>query len=244
MFHILVQIYNQLRLAKIRANKSEYLQKAQEIGYPLIVKPANLGSSIGISIAHDEKEFIKAVNDCFVFDDKLLVEKLIKNLKEVNCSVLGNSRHQKISLIEEVIKNDEILSFKDKYAPKSGSKSKMAAKASKPTSSKGMASTSRIVPALITEKQQELVESMARSTFKVLDSSGVCRIDFIIDNDNGMVYVNEINTIPGSLANYLWQPLGIGFNDLLDELVAIALENKREEKRKVSSFDTNILANY
>ena len=226
-------------------NKQDYyLKQATQIGYPVIVKPANLGSSIGIEIAHDNKEFIEAIKNCSLYDNKIVVEKLVEDLLEVNCSVLGDRFACKASVLEEVMKNDEILSYNDKYKP-NGAKGKMGSKTKLSSNgSKGMEATSRIIPAPLDEELTEKIQLMAKQTFKVLGSSGIVRIDFLIDKQNNQVYVNEINNIPGSLANYLWAPLGYSFSDLLDELIKIAVDNQRRKEKMVFSFDTNILENY
>ena len=226
----------------IDENIKEYETKAEEIGYPLIVKPANLGSSIGIEIVHKKEELKSKLKACAAYDDKLLVEKMIKNLKEVNISVMGNLKEASLSAIEEVMKNDELLSFKDKYE---GRGSKKGIKVpSKTGGSKGMASTSRKVPAKLKKKQEEKVKDYALKAFKALNASGVTRIDFLIDNDDDKVYVNEINSIPGSLAFYLWSEVGVDFKKECDMLIENALKVYKEKKKKTRTFDTNILSNY
>ena len=222
-----------------------YIEKAAQLGYPVIVKPANLGSSIGIEIAHSDEEFVEAIKSCSKFDDKIAVEKVVADLLEINCSVLGNRYECRPSVLEEVFKNDEILSFDDKYQPK-GSKSKIGGTktGAKTSGSKGMASTSRCVPARIEDAMTSEIQKMAVDTFKVLGSSGVVRIDFMINRKTNEIFVNEINSIPGSLANYLWSPLGYEFSDLLDELIKIAIDNRRHNEKMIFSFDTNILQNF
>lgn len=226
---------------EIKSNIDDIKTKAKKIGYPLIIKPANLGSSIGIEIVHNEDELVDKLKEASNYDFKLVVEKMVTNLKEVNISVMGNVFEAKTSLIEEVIKNDELLSFKDKYEGGSKSNKKLKVQTS---SSKGMASTNRKIPADITEKQTELINTLALKAFKALNANGVVRIDFIIDDDNDKVYVNEINSIPGSLAFYLWKDKGIDFTSLCDELIDNAIKMYREKEKKTYSFDTNILSNY
>ena len=216
-------------------------KKALSIGYPLIVKPSNLGSSIGIEIVHNKKELLPKLKEAANYDDKLLIEKMVTNLKEVNISVMGNIFEAKLSAIEEVMKNDELLSFKDKYES-SGGKKGPAKKI--PSASKGMASTSRRIPANLLAKQEKTIQECALKSFKALNANGVVRIDFIIDKDNNEVYVNEINSIPGSLAFYLWKEVGIEFKEECNILIDNALRMYREEKKKTRTFDTNILSNY
>jgi D-alanine-D-alanine ligase len=160
---------------------------------------------------------------------------------ELNCSVLGDSYHAEASVIEQVgsASSDELLSFADKY--QGGGK---AAKGAKSSGSKGMASTARIVPAPISPEQTKLIQDLSLQTFRVLGASGVCRIDFMMDKETQKVYVNEINTIPGSLAFYLWESTGMPFASLMDKLVALALERERRRSRITFSYDTNLLSTY
>lgn len=226
----------------INEDIKEITQKADKIGYPLIVKPANLGSSIGIEVVHNQKELAKKLKLCAAYDNKLVVEKMVTNLKEVNISVMGNTNDFKLSAIEEVMKNDELLSFKDKYESSNGKKG--PSKLKTPSGSKGMASTSRQIPAKLTKKQEDSIKDIASKAFKALNASGVVRIDYIIDKDNSKVYINEINSIPGSLAFYLWKEVGIEFDKECDKLIENAIKIYYEKKKMIRSFDTNILSNY
>ena len=226
-----------------------YIAKADKMGYPLIVKPANLGSSIGIEIAHNHDEFAEKVKSASEYDTKIVIEHMITNLKEANCSVMGSVEDCKAAPIEEVLKGDEILSFENKYlgnGSSKGSKAKMPAKA--PTKgtkgSSGMASATRRVPAEIGEAKTKLVQEIAVKAFKVLNAHGCVRIDFMIDQDTDQVYVNEINSIPGSLAFYLWQEAGMSFDQECDFLIENALKRYRQKEKMTFSFDTNILSTF
>lgn len=203
----------------------------ENIKYPVIVKPINLGSSVGIKIAHDKEELFEALEYSYSFSKNVLIEKAITNLKEINCSVLGDYEEAIASECEEPIGSDEILSYEDKYI----------SNGSKKTGSKGMTSLDRKLPAEITEELKVKIQELAVKTFKALNCNGVSRIDFMIDQDNNEVYVNEINTIPGSLSFYLWKATGIEYEELLDRLIKLALKRDREEKDISYSFDTNIL---
>lgn len=201
--------------------------KCQTLGYPLIIKPANLGSSVGISIIHDQKELHPALKEAFLYDEKVVIEKVVENLRELNISIMGNRKSKEISSIEEVIRQDHILSYKDKYE---GS-----------DSSKGMASTNRILPAQISDEMKKQIEAYAIATFDELCAEGIVRIDFLIDDQEKIVYVNEINTIPGSLAFYLWKDKGYSFTSLLDQLITIGIDKVKRKERRVTSYDTNVL---
>lgn len=202
----------------------------KEIAFPLIVKPVNLGSSVGIKIAKNKKELVEALEYAFTFAKKILVERAVMNLREINCSVLGDFESAVASECEEPIGTDEILSYEDKYIS-NGSKS----------GSKGMSSLKRKLPADISKEMKEKIQTLAVKTFKVLGCNGVSRIDFIIEN-NEDVYVNEINTIPGSLSFYLWNATGIDYKEQLSKMVDLALKRAREEKDISYSFETNILS--
>ncbi len=215
-------------------NEENILNNIKKLKYPVVVKPATLGSSIGISYVKDEKEINNAINEAIKYDNKILVEKAVSNLIEVNASVIGNIEFQKVSSLEEVMGLDEILSFTDKYL--SGSKTK--------TSSKGIESTSRIIPARISAKLTEEIKETSKKVFKLLNLSGVCRIDYLIDSKTNKFYVNEPNTCPGSLSFYLWKEDGIEYKDLLDEIITIGIKDYKSKKKKVKSFDSNILKGF
>lgn len=212
-------------------NKENILKEIKKIGYPVIVKPATLGSSIGIEVAKNEKDIESKIEDAMEYDTKIVVEKVIENLTEVNASVLGNYEYQKVSPLEEVMGEDEILSFADKYLGNAKSKG---------TTSKGMASTSRIVPARIPEKLTKEIQDTAKQVFKVLNLSGVCRVDFLIDNKENKFYVNEPNTCPGSLSFYLWKEAGMKYSELLDEMISIAIKEYKHKNQKTMSFKSSI----
>ena len=222
----------------------DYFKKAKKIGFPLIAKPANLGSSIGIEVIKTEEEFEEKISECLKYDFKVVVEKMIANLKEVNISIIGGDEKAKCSAIEEV--TNGFLDFDKKYQPGSGSKgAKKGVKVpAAKGASKGMASTVRKVPAELKEGQKEEIEKIALKAFRALNSFGCVRIDFMIDNDTDKVYCNEINTIPGSLAFYLWKEEGVDFSQECDELINNALNRYARRSRKTYSFDTNILDNY
>ena len=204
------------------------------ISYPVIVKPVNLGSSVGIGIAKDQTELKNRIDEAFTYSKKVLVEKAVMNLKEINCSVLGDYEEAKASECEEPVKTDEILSYKDKYISGGGKKG----------GSKSMNAGVLKLPADITKEQKETIQKLALKTFKVLGASGVIRIDFIIDQDDGKIYVNEPNTIPGSLSFHLWRATGLEYSDMLDKVIDLALKRHREEENLTFSVDTNILSGY
>lgn len=213
----------------------------KDINFPVIVKPNSLGSSIGISVCNDAEELYEALKLVFCFDDVALVEKYIKNLKEVNISVLGDKNDMICSVTEQPVSNG-ILSFEKKYLSNS-TKQVNVSKTNKTVGTKnGMQSMGRIIPADITKKQESTIKNLAKKIFAVTKSKGVVRIDFIIDTDTQKVYANEINTIPGSFAFYLWEKSGISFSKLIDRLIEIAENSKKESNKLTTSFMSSVLS--
>ena len=200
------------------------------LGYPVIVKPANLGSSVGISVAKNKDELVSSIDDAYMYATKILVEHAITRLREINCAVLGDELDAEASECEEPLHSKDILSYEDKYL--SGGKG---------TKSQGMASVSRKIPAELSSEKRQEVRELAVKTFKCLGCNGVARIDFMIDEETDKLYVNEINTIPGSLAFYLWEPLGLKYTKLLDRMIELAYKRVRIESNITYTFDTNIL---
>ncbi len=182
---------------------------------------------MGIKKASNREKLEEALELAFEFSLKVLCERAIVNLKEINCAVLGDGEEALASECEEPITGDEILSYKDKYMD---------------NGSKGMSGLKRRMPADITNEQRECVRDMAVKAFKCLGCSGVARIDFMMDTETKQIFINEINTIPGSLSFYLWEPLGIKYDELLDRLVSLALKRERERAALHFSFETNVLS--
>ena len=236
-------------------NLDDTIKKIEDkFNYPVIVKPVNLGSSIGIKKAKDKNDLKDALELAFSYASVVIVERAIVNLREINCSVVGDKLNAETSVLEEPFGNDEILSFVDKYmsggkgmskAGKTGSGvsnfSKTGGAKLSGTKSQGMASLKRQVPANVTSEMEEKIRTMALKTFKILGCSGVCRIDFLVDKDNDEVFVTEINTIPGSLSYYLWEPKGVKYKELLDRLIKIAIDNHRREENLNFVFESNVL---
>lgn len=204
------------------------------IGYPVIVKPANLGSSVGISIAHNREELKECVKTASAFASRIIVEKMIQNMQEINCSVLGDTDDYQTSVCEEPLKTGEFLSYERKYM--GGGKSKTTC------SNRGMAISDKRIPADLPKEISTEIQRLAGETFRVLSCHGVSRVDVMIDRSNNRIYVNEINTIPGSLSYYLWEASGMPFSNLLDRLVSLALKRKREEAGKTYTYTQNIFA--
>lgn len=229
----------------IRLSSGEYRENVnasilsieEKIGYPVIVKPINCGSSIGISKAESRDELLEALDEAFSYSEFIITERAVVSLREINCSVLGDCYTAEASECEEPISGDKILSFKDKYLSGGGKTPSKAEGASE-----GMASLKRIIPAPIPSELREEIRDMAVRVFKALNCAGVARIDFLLDTDTGKVYFNEINTIPGSLSFYLWEPLGVKYPQLLDRILSLALARYRKEASITYSFESSVLS--
>jgi D-alanine-D-alanine ligase len=263
------------------ARRDELIARIEtELAYPVIVKPANLGSSVGISRARDRGELTRAVAEATGYSSRLLIERMIEPLREINCSVLGSPDDHRTSVCEEPIHSDDILSYADKYlrgggggdakgAAKGGAKGATTPSASRPplltqegnpsraaakaapfgaktvsggkSVSGGMSSTRRRIPADLPDALSDEIRRLASETFRVLGCDGVARVDFILDGGS-KVYVNEINTIPGSLSFYLWEATGLDFASLMDTLIAGALQRTRDKSHKTLTYSANIFS--
>ncbi len=236
----------------------------QAFAYPVVVKPANLGSSVGISLAKDRQALEDALDLAFAYAAQAIVEPAVANLREINCSVLGYGQEARASECEEPIQGlsgdgQGILSYADKYMGGSGrgkmggkmppslpdgsggAKSQAAKGAAGSGSEGGMASLARLIPAPIDEELRERIRDMAVQAFLGLGCGGVARIDFLMDGGTGQVYFNEINTIPGSLAFYLWEPLGLSYGALLDEMIRLAWKRQQDRQKTTFALESNLL---
>ena len=208
-------------------------------GYPVIIKPVNLGSSVGIGIAKSRDELIDAIDDAFRYAARIMAEHAISKLREINCAVLGDENEAEASECEEPLTSGDILSYEDKYV--SGGGKKGGAKGRSGSKGAGMANLSRKIPADLSPEKREEIRELAVKAFKALGCNGVSRIDFMIDEEEDKLYFNEINPIPGSLSFYLWEPIGVPYKELLDRMIQLALRRTRIEESLTFTFDTNIL---
>lgn len=207
------------------------------VGLPCVVKPVNLGSSVGIGFARDEETLAQCIADALSYAPVVLCERAVQNLREINCAVLGDRDGVRVSVCEEPLNATDVLTYRDKYMAQNG------AKGAKTEGSSGMAQLARRVPADLTPEQAQTAQSLAEQAFLAIDASGCARVDLLLDDKTGVFTVNEINTIPGSLAFYLWEASGLSFSGLLDELISLALKRRRELDALQRSFDVNLLQN-
>ena len=194
----------------------------KDLKYPVFVKPANLGSSVGITKAHSRDELKASMDEAAKFDRKLIIEEGVGGAKakarEIECSVLGND-DPKASVPGEIVPGKEFYDYEAKYL------------------SEG---SQLMIPARLSRKQQKQVQEMAIAAFQAVDCAGLARVDFLMDPKTGKIYVNEINTMPGftaiSMYPKLWDASGLKYPELIDRLIALALERHEEKRRNKYSY--------
>jgi D-alanine-D-alanine ligase len=202
------------------------------LAYPMFVKPANAGSSVGISKAHNSKELHNAIEVAAAYDERILVEEGFMGAREINISVIGNAGSElTTSVLEEVFPSQDLLSYADKYQ-------------TDPSAPQGMASAKRVIPAKLEVAQAEQLAELSKKAFSAIIGSGLARIDFLVKETSGEIIVIEINTLPGSLAFYLWDKTGVSFTNLTSQLIDLALARHAERAQNIVSFNSNILETF
>lgn len=209
--------------SEFEADKDEIIRNIEKIGYPLIVKPANLGSSVGISKAKNYEELLFSIEVAMNYDRKIIVEKCLENVKEINCAVMGYENNLIASLCEEPVGWKEFLTYEDKYVNKK----------------KDASESKTRIPADIPDDITSSIKNYAKESFKAVDCCGDARIDFLYDGNN--IFVNEINTIPGSIAFYLWEGMNISFTDLISKIIEFAELQQNQRKLNIVSYDIDLL---
>lgn len=200
----------------------------KQLGYPVFVKPANLGSSIGVSRADDREGLKDSLELAFDYDRRVLVEKGLDRPIELNCSVLGYDDQVEASPIEMPVSGEEFLDFREKYLASGGSK--------------GMASLHRILPAPIPDELRDRLQALSCDIFRLMDCKGVVRIDYMWDRDTEEIYITEINTIPGSMAFYLWENAGVHYARLIDRMVDCAKRAYEDKNLRNYAYTSDILS--
>lgn len=221
-----IKVAKDFLITKGDQNEKEIAKEAKKIGFPLYVKPANLGSSIGVTRVEKISDLNNALEVAFCYDNRVLLEEAIEFDKEVNISIMGNNPYI-LSVPEQPVSSGKTLSFNDKYLSDSGK-------------SKGMASLKRLIPAPISPTQLGTIQEWASKIFGAINGKGLARVDFMISKKGDIVF-NEINTIPGSLAFFLWEKSGYPFPKLVDHLLHLAVESWKSKQQKTFTFESNIL---
>ncbi|MDE6758518.1 MAG: D-alanine--D-alanine ligase [Clostridia bacterium] len=186
------------------------------IGFPLIVKPAKQGSSIGISICKTEEELQENLKVAFVYDKKVVIEKALTDFKEINCACIKSKDKIYPSTLEEPVGWQEFLTFEDKYMSGGGKVTKTSAR--------------RIFPAELSDNESKKVQNMTAKLYSALECKGIIRCDFLLDKASGEIYLNEINTIPGSLAGYLYEDRDLRLKDIIEIIVEEAIKESKEQR--------------
>ena len=190
----------------------------RDLRYPVFVKPANLGSSVGISKARSREEFDPAMKLALEFDRKIVIEAAVPNAREIECSVLGNDEPA-ASVPGEVIPSREFYDYEAKYIDE-GSQT--------------------LIPAPLTDEQAATIRRLAIEAFKAVDGAGMARVDFLMDRESGEIVVNEVNTIPGfttiSMYPKMWEATGLSYPALIDRLIALAIERHAEKQQLRTSI--------
>ncbi len=231
------QILQQNGIAVVQGQtvtRSEWLDDPQAVvqriadvlGYPVFIKPATLGSSIGVSRADDESLLRAGIEVAANFDRRVLVEKAITDGVEINCAVMGYGDDLIPSVLEQPISWSDFLNFEDKYL----------------RGDEGMKSADRIIPAPISAELTTTIQQTALDAFRAVDGRGIVRIDFLVRPEQGQVYLNELNTMPGSLAFYLWQETGLSGAEVVAQLVKYARDAFAEKRRNVYDYKTNLVS--
>lgn len=198
-----------------------------KISFPAIIKPARLGSSIGISKAKNLKELEFGIEVAFHYDNKVIVEQCIQDLMDVTCCVIGNDEPIP-SLLQESVFASDFFSYEDKYIKDGGSQT-------------GKATQNIVIPARLDKKTTDEIRSTAVKVYKLLGCSGISRVDFLYDKKQKKYYANEVNTLPGTLYHHLWKASGVPFEELLKKLIEYALERHEKKKQLTHSFSSSIL---
>jgi D-alanine-D-alanine ligase len=217
-------------LGSLLVLKGEKLSSTQlrSMKYPVIVKPMGLGSSIGLTRVEKEKDLEDALEVAFCYDTRVMIEEGLSDFAEVNISIMGNSPYV-VSKTEQPSASGEVLTFSDKYEGQQ--------------KQKGMAGAQRHIPAKQSNEIIKKIENSAKDFFRAIGGKGIARVDFMVSK-KGQVYFNEINTLPGSLAFFLWEANGVPFSELVTKLVELAIEEKESRKGLINTFESNILAGF
>ena len=203
----------------------------RQVGYPAYVKPLSLGSSIGVSRVETREQLRDGIDLALAYDTRCLVEASQEHIVEINCAVLGRTDELRASACEQT-KGGGLLTYEDKYLSK-------GAKGGAVAFSSGKAASTRIVPAPLSDAMTRRVQETAIAAFRAIGAEGVARVDFLVRGDE--IIVNEINTVPGSLAFHLWEPVGLSLTDVISRLVELALERHAARASTAYSIDTWLL---
>jgi D-alanine-D-alanine ligase len=208
-------------------DKTETIKKINNLKWPVFIKPARLGSSIGITKVKDQADLENACEVALHFDDKVIVEESVENMADITCAVIGNeiAIH---SLIQEAVFSGDHFNYEDKYLEDGGAQL-------------GNAKNSLVIPANLTDDKTKETQDLAVKIYKIFGCSGIARIDFLYEKETQKIFANEINTLPGTLYHHLWKKSGIEIGELLEKLIKFASEKNESKKKITSVFNSDLL---
>lgn len=207
-------------------NKASYYQKIEHLKYPLLVKPARLGGSIGIEIINRKEELDISIERALKYDHKVLIEEIIEDTNEYNVAVLGSKTKMQVSDVEEIIKKEEICTYKDKFV----------------LADDDDANIKRIVPANIKPDFENELKDLALKIFNLLNVRGTAKIEFLCDKKNKKIYFNEIDMVPNFYSHHLWENKNIDYKELMDILIKEEINNINERENMTFTIDENVFA--
>lgn len=207
-----------------RNKKAELFKQIEELKYPLIIKPATLGSSVGIEIITRKEEIDSTIERSFKYDSKIVIEEMVEDLIEYNCSVLLTKNGNITSEIEELVTNKDIIEYGDKLNFDSED-----------------SSIRRVVSPKISEKLKEEIELTSLAVFKMLNMRGTARIDFLYDSKNKKLYVDEVNSIPWCFSHHLWEVRNISYKELLNIMLEDAIAVEVKHQGMINTIDTDVI---
>lgn len=211
-------------------NSNKFINQInQELKYPLFIKPAHLGSSIGISRVEAKKELQDKIEVGLFYDEKIIIEEGVNNLMDVTCCVIGNN-DLVASKLQESVFNAELFDFEEKYLKSGGSQF-------------GKSASGVIIPARIDKKLTTEIQDLSKEVYKAIGCQGIARVDFLLDTKSHQIYTNEINPLPGTLYHHLWEKSGLKLDKLLTTLVELAEESHANKNQVNSSFKSSVLTN-
>lgn len=204
-------------------------QIAEQLKYPLFVKPVHLGSSIGIGKVKDEKDLEKKIEVALYYDNKVLVEEGVEDVLDITCCVIGNNELT-ASVLQESVFAQDMFSFEDKYLKDGGAQI-------------GKAQNSLVIPARLSPEITKDIQETAKAVYKALGCSGIARVDFLVERSTNKFYANEVNPLPGTLYHHLWKASGLELPELLTKLIGFAKEKQEEKLQTNYSFESSVLKN-
>ena len=209
-----------------RNKKEELFKQIEGLKYPLIIKPATLGSSVGIEVIKRKEELDSSIERAFQYDNKVIIEEKIDDLIEYQCSVLLTENGNITSEIEEITTNKAILEYSDKFLIDDSLED---------------SSIKRTYPAEINDKLKKEIETLSLAVFKILNMRGTARVDFLYDNKNKKLYVDEINSIPWCMSHHLWEARNISYQELLNIMLKDAIDLEIKNQSRKLTIDSDII---